>query len=76
VGIDKTDDFALIAIGKKSLQNRLHNYLAPHLQEPDYAKNSKHLQKLFKISKTHVAAANSKTPLEDILVEKAAILVK
>lgn len=76
VGLDKTDDFTVIAIGKRSSQNKLHGYLVPHLNQPDYAKNSRHMQKLFGISKTHVSAASSSTPLEDILVEKAAILVK
>lgn len=76
VGLDKTDDFTIIAIGKRSSQSKLHKYLAPHISQPDYAKNARHIQKLLSISKAHISAASSKTPLEDICVEKAAILVK
>ncbi|MGI0004583.1 MAG: KEOPS complex subunit Cgi121, partial [Candidatus Nitrosotenuis sp.] len=59
VGIDGDKDFAIIAIGKKSSQNRLYEYLLPYLSSPQYAKNSKHLQHLFKISKSHLKAVYS-----------------
>lgn len=76
VGIDSDKDFTIIAIGKKSSQDKLWGYLAPYLSEPRYAENSKHLQQLFKISKSHIGATSSDAPLEDLLVEKAAVLVR
>ena len=76
VGIDKNNDFTIIAIGKKSSLERLYKYVSPYLSSPQYIKNSKHMRRLFKISKSHISAAFSKTPLEDILVEQAAVLIK
>ncbi|MGQ0771480.1 MAG: KEOPS complex subunit Cgi121 [Nitrososphaerota archaeon] len=77
VGIDEQDDFTIIAIGKNSSLNNLYKHIESHLKEnPSYAKNSEYLQGLFKISKKHLDAVDSKTPLEDLLVEKAAILIK
>ncbi|MFY9300000.1 MAG: KEOPS complex subunit Cgi121 [Candidatus Nitrosotenuis sp.] len=76
VGIDTDKDFTIIAIGKKSSQDKLWKHLAPYLSDPHYAKNAKHLRQLFKISKSHMGAASSETPLEDLLVEKAAVLVR
>jgi hypothetical protein len=37
--------------------------------------NDLFLKKYFNISKNHIDAVYSKTPLEDILVEKASILI-
>jgi hypothetical protein len=48
--------------------------LATQLTSIDYKKNSKSLQKQFKISKKHLGAVDSETPLEDLMVEKAAVL--
>jgi molybdopterin converting factor small subunit/tRNA threonylcarbamoyladenosine modification (KEOPS) complex Cgi121 subunit len=76
VGISRADDFTVVAIGKKSSLRHLHEYLMPYRKNLNYAKNSKHLQRLFRISKRHIGAASSKTPLEDMLVERAAILIK
>jgi hypothetical protein len=76
VGIDTDDDFTVIAIGKKPLLDKLYRHLGPYLSDPQYAKSVKHLRRVFKISKSHIAAASSRTPLEDLLVERAAILVK
>lgn len=76
VGIDSDKDFTIIAIGKKSSRDRLWKYLAPYLSYHNYSKNARHLQNLFKISKGHIGAASSETPLEDLLVEKAAVLVR
>lgn len=76
VGIDGERDFTIIAIGKKSSQNRLYGHLSDHLSSPHYAKNSKHLQRLFKISKDHIRSVSSQTPLEDLLAERAAVLIK
>ncbi len=76
VGIDGDKDFTVIAIGKKSAQDRLYRHISPHLSSPQYLKSSKHLQRLFKISKNHIKTVSSQTPLEDLLVERAAVLIK
>lgn len=74
VGIERYNNFTIVAIGKKSSLNRLFDFLAEYHNSVDYKKNFSFLQKQFKISKKHLAAADSKTPLEDLMVEKAAIL--
>lgn len=74
VGIEGHDDFTIIAMGSKSSLNKLGGFLATHLVSIDYKKNSKSLQKQFKISKKHLDVVESKTPLEDLMVEKAAVL--
>jgi molybdopterin converting factor small subunit/tRNA threonylcarbamoyladenosine modification (KEOPS) complex Cgi121 subunit len=76
VGINKDDDFTIIAIGKKQTLDRLCKHVAPYLSRQQYGKNAMHLQRLFKISKTQIRAASSRTPLEDLLMERAAVLVK
>lgn len=76
VGIDSDKDFTVIAIGRKSSQDQLWKYLAPYLSKPHYSKNSRHLQKLFKISKCNIDAVSSDAPLEDLVVERAAVLVR
>ena len=76
VGIEQQNDFIIIAIGKKSSLDNLHNLLKSNLTQINYAKNSKHLEKQFKITQKHLDAVDSKFPLEDILVEKASILVQ
>jgi len=74
VGIEGHDGFTIIAMGKTSSLNKLGSFLATHLVSTDYQKNFKPLQKQFKISKKHLDAVDSKTPLEDLMVEKAAVL--
>ncbi len=75
VGIEGNDDFTIIAIGKKSSLGHLADFLKAHLNKNiDYQKNLKFLQKRFQISKKHLSSIDSKTPLEDLLVEKAAVL--
>ena len=76
LGIEQQDEFTIVAIGTKSSLSKLYDYLKPHHQEIDYAKNSKHLQKQFKISKKQLDSVISRTPLEDLIVEKAAVLVQ
>jgi tRNA threonylcarbamoyladenosine modification (KEOPS) complex Cgi121 subunit/molybdopterin converting factor small subunit len=76
VGIESHDNFTIIAMGKKPSLNRLGDFLAQHLGTVDYKKNSKLLQKQLKISKKHLDSVDSKTPLEDLMVEKATILFK
>lgn len=76
VGINGSDEFTLIAIGTKTSLNKLYEYLKSYLKEPHYAKNSTHIRKLFGVSKKQIQAASSDAPLEDLLVEKAAVLIK
>ena len=74
VGIEKLDEFVIIALGNKSALDKIHNHLCPNLTSIDLSKNSKYLQKLFGITKRHLGAVESKNPLEDLLAEKAATL--
>lgn len=76
LGIEQQDEFTIIAIGAKSSLSKLYDHLKPHLKEINYSKNSMHLQKQFKISKKQIDSVISKTPLEDLIVEKAAVLVE
>jgi tRNA threonylcarbamoyladenosine modification (KEOPS) complex Cgi121 subunit/molybdopterin converting factor small subunit len=74
VGIKPKSNFILIAIGNKKILNLLYDELLP-MSETIFLKNHDlHLKKYFKITKKHVDSIHSNVPLEDILVEKAAIL--
>lgn len=74
VGIEKTDEFTVIALGAKSGLDKLHAHLQEHLDKVDYSKNFTSIQRQFKITKKQLDAVDSKNPLEDLLAEKAAIL--
>ncbi|MBM3904102.1 MAG: thiamine biosynthesis protein ThiS [Thaumarchaeota archaeon] len=74
VGIEKTDTFTIVALGPKSHLERLHSHLEEHLVDVNYSKNISHIQKQFKITKKHLGVIDSKNPLEDLVVEKAAVL--
>ena len=76
VGIESSDEFAVIALGSKGDLERLRKFLGPNLVPFNYKKNPKFLQKLFKVSKRNIDAVFSKTPLEDLLVERAAVLFR
>ena len=75
VGIENRDVFTIIAIGKKSSLGRLHKSLAQFLSSVRFENNSKFVQKQFGITKKHLDAVDSDAPLEDLLAEKAAILI-
>ncbi len=69
-------DFLVISIGKKSSLNKLYSELKPFLRTKPLSKNNHiFLKKRFKVSKQHLSAVSSKDSLEDIIVEKAAVLV-
>ena len=69
-------DFLIIAIGKKSYLTKLYSELKPFLnQKPLSRNNQPFLKKQFNISKNQLSAAQSKDSLEDVIVEKAAVLV-
>ena len=69
------NDFVIIAIGKKSTLDKLNSDLMSYLNPRPLSKNNHaFLKKQFKISKKQMSALSSSNPLEDILVEKAAVL--
>jgi len=75
VGIKPTTNFILIAIGNKNNFNSLYSDLSPICVNLFLKNNDLFIKKYFNISKKYVDAVYSKTPLEDILVEKASILL-
>ncbi len=69
------NDFVIIGIGKKSTLDKLHSDLISYLNPQPLSKNNRSfLKKQFKISKKQMSALSSSDPLEDIIVEKAAVL--
>jgi molybdopterin converting factor small subunit/tRNA threonylcarbamoyladenosine modification (KEOPS) complex Cgi121 subunit len=77
VGLERKQDFVLIAIGKKQSLNKLFGELKTHLKSNLISiKNNTFLKKEFKISKKQLEVVASKTPLEDLLAEKAAVLFR
>jgi molybdopterin converting factor small subunit/tRNA threonylcarbamoyladenosine modification (KEOPS) complex Cgi121 subunit len=75
VGIKPTSNFILIAIGNKKSFASLYSELSPLCVNLFLKNNDLFLKKHFNISKKHIDAVYSKTQLEDILVEKASILI-
>jgi len=75
VGVRNNEDFIIIAIGKKLLLDRLYGYLKSFLTMLP-KNNQSFLKKQFNISSKHLDAASSKTPLEDLLTERAAVLFR
>ena len=74
-GIKPKTNFILIAVGNKLTLNSLYKELLP-LSTTLFSKNNdQFIKKYFKITKKQLESIYSKTPLEDILVEKAAILL-
>ncbi len=74
-GIKPKHNFILIAIGNKTILDKLYQKLNPLVIEIFSKDNSSFLKKHFKITKKQLDSIYSKTPLEDLLVEKGAILV-
>ena len=75
IGINGRKIFFIISIGTKSSLDKLHASLKPQFNKNFFSKNNENfLMKEFKISKKHIQAVESKTPLEDILAEQAAVL--
>jgi tRNA threonylcarbamoyladenosine modification (KEOPS) complex Cgi121 subunit/molybdopterin converting factor small subunit len=69
------NDFVIVAIGKKSTLDKLNSDLISHLNPRPLSKNNhSFMKKQFKISKKQMSVLSSSDPLEDILVEKAAVL--
>jgi hypothetical protein len=74
-GIKPKTNFILIAIGNKKMLNSIYNELLPLLVNLFLKNNDLFLKKYFKITKKQLNSVYSKNPLEDILIEKAAILL-
>jgi tRNA threonylcarbamoyladenosine modification (KEOPS) complex Cgi121 subunit/molybdopterin converting factor small subunit len=75
VGIKPKNNFLLIALGNKTMLDKLYRQLAPLIIEIFSKDNSSFLKKHFKITKKQLDSISSKTPLEDLLIEKGAILI-
>ena len=75
IGIKPEKNFVLIAIGRKTELNKLFKQLNPMSVEIFTKDNSMFLKKHFKISKKQIDSVYSKKPLEDLLIEKAAVLI-
>ena len=75
VGIKPTSNFILIAIGNKKSFASLYSELSPLCVNLFLKNNDVFIKKHFNISKKHIDVVYSKTPLEDVLVEKASILI-
>ena len=76
VGIKNVNDFIIIAIGNQTVINKLYNFLKPNLSNNPLSKNNQiFLRKKFNITKKHMDSVLSKNPLEDLLIEKATILI-
>lgn len=75
VGIKKGNSFLLIAIGKKNLIEKLYQEIKPLLNTYPISQNNQNfLRKKFNITKKQIDSITSKSPLADLLSEKAAIL--
>jgi len=74
-GIKPKTNFILIAIGNKNILNSLYKELLPLSVNLFSKNNDLFLKKYFKITKKQLNSVYSKNPLEDILIEKAAILL-
>jgi tRNA threonylcarbamoyladenosine modification (KEOPS) complex Cgi121 subunit/molybdopterin converting factor small subunit len=75
IGLQKGQDSILIVIGKKSSINRLFNEIKHIVQtfEP-LSSNSNFMKKEYFITKKQLDCIISKTPLEDLLLERSAVL--
>ena len=75
VGLSKTENFILIAIGNKSNLTKLNETISNDLDILFKNNNFNFLKKHFEISNLTLNSIESRTPLVDFLVEKASILI-
>ena len=75
VGLSSNQNFILIAIGNKSSQKKLYKSLNDDLNIIFKKDNQNFIRKHFDISTQTLNSIESKTPLVDLLVEKASILI-
>lgn len=66
--------FLLIGIGPRRSLDSLYSDLSSILEDPFVVDNTKFLKRRFHITQNQLNATHSSVPLEDILVEKAAVL--
>lgn len=76
VGLRKGMDSILVVVGKRSSADELFREIK-HILRNDWTfeNNSKFIQKEFAITRRELGCIISKTPLEDVLVERSAILL-
>lgn len=74
-GIKPNKNFILISIGNKPMLNSLYSDLSENLVPLFSRNNQSFIRKYFKIHQKYIDSINSKTPVEDILIEKAAVLL-
>ena len=72
VGIKPKTNFVIIAIGNKTSLNSLYHELVPYSVKLFSKNHESYVKKYFKITKLPI---NSKHPLADVLIEKAAVLL-
>ena len=75
VGLSKSQNFILIAIGSKSYQKKISEIFNYDLDIIFKKNNQNFLKNYFQISSKTLNSIESKTPLTDLLVEKASILI-
>ncbi len=75
VGIKPNTNFIVIAMGNKNTLNSLYHELMSDSVVLFSKNNEVYIKKYFKITKIHINSINSKNPLADILIEKAAVLL-
>ena len=75
VGLSKSQNFILIAIGSKSYQKKLSEIINDDLDIIFKKNHQNFLKNYFQISSKTLNSIESKTPLTDLLVEKASILI-
>ena len=75
LGVSPTQNFILISIGKKSYQKKLSKIICNDLDTIFTKNNHNFLKNHFQISTQTLNSIESKTPLIDLLVEKASILI-
>ena len=76
VGLKQENSFILISIGNKAPIEKLFLEIKPFLSKTPFIKNNQNfLKKQFNISNKQLDSVISNSPLEDILAEKAAILI-
>ena len=76
VGRKVNHDCLIIAFGDSSSLNKLYSELKPFINlKPLSRDNHLFLKRQFSISKNQMSVVQSKDPLEDVIVEKSAVLV-
>ena len=69
-------DYLVIAMGKKSSLTKLYSELKPFLNPKPLSRNNHpFLKRQFNVSKNQLLVVQSKDSLEDVIVEKSAVLI-